>query len=130
MRRQERDHDDRRRPRRVYDVGSEPDPRFTLANERTLLAWLRTALAFVMTAIAAIALSDIAGSHALTTVVASGASIVGASAAVAAAFRWGAIERALRLGRPLPAPRLASVLVATVVLFGVATLAALVARGV
>ena len=27
--------------------GSEPDPRFTLANERTFLAWVRTSLAFL-----------------------------------------------------------------------------------
>jgi len=29
------------------DEGEEPDPRFTLANERTFLAWVRTALALV-----------------------------------------------------------------------------------
>ena len=34
-------------PRRVYGVGSEPDPRFTLANERTFLAWIRTSLALL-----------------------------------------------------------------------------------
>ncbi len=28
--------------------GSEPDPRFTFANERTFLAWSRTALALVV----------------------------------------------------------------------------------
>jgi hypothetical protein len=33
---------DSRFPRRVYQLGSEPDPRFTLANERTFLAWIRT----------------------------------------------------------------------------------------
>ncbi len=27
------------------DEGTEPDPRFTFANERTFLAWSRTALA-------------------------------------------------------------------------------------
>ena len=32
-------------PKAVYGVGAEPDPRFTLANERTFLAWIRTALA-------------------------------------------------------------------------------------
>ena len=32
-------------PARLYRVGTEPDPRFTLANERTFLAWIRTALA-------------------------------------------------------------------------------------
>ena len=30
--------------RRVFPAGREPDPRFTLANERTFLAWIRTAL--------------------------------------------------------------------------------------
>ena len=34
-------------PGRVFDHGSEPDPRFSLANERTFLAWLRTGLALV-----------------------------------------------------------------------------------
>ena len=29
------------------DAGTEPDPRFTMANERTFLAWNRTALALV-----------------------------------------------------------------------------------
>ena len=33
--------------RRLLPDGEEPDPRFTLANERTFLAWMRTALAFV-----------------------------------------------------------------------------------
>lgn len=46
-----------RRPRRVYDLGDEPDPRFTLANERALLAWLRTALALVVTGVAVVGLS-------------------------------------------------------------------------
>ena len=32
-------------PRSVYGVGDEPDPRFSLANERTFLAWIRTGLA-------------------------------------------------------------------------------------
>ena len=30
------------------DDGTEPDPRFTFANERTFLAWSRTALALVV----------------------------------------------------------------------------------
>ena len=35
---------DHRRPQWVYGVGEEPDYRFSLANERTFLAWVRTAL--------------------------------------------------------------------------------------
>lgn len=38
---------DRRRPRSVDGLGHEPDPRFSMANERTALAWIRTGLAFV-----------------------------------------------------------------------------------
>ena len=37
----------RRWPAWVYGVGDDPDPRFSLANERTFLAWIRTGLAFV-----------------------------------------------------------------------------------
>jgi putative membrane protein len=32
--------------------GTEPDPRFTLANERTFLAWIRTSLALLAGGIA------------------------------------------------------------------------------
>ena len=39
-------------PRSVYAAGDEPDPRFTLANERTYLAWIRTSLALLAGGIA------------------------------------------------------------------------------
>ena len=49
--------DDRRRfPRSVFDGGEDPDPRFSLANERTFLAWLRTGLALVVAGLAVEAL--------------------------------------------------------------------------
>ncbi|WP_461636477.1 YidH family protein, partial [Glutamicibacter soli] len=38
--------------RTLLPEGSEPDPRFTLANERTFLAWIRTSLAFLAGGIA------------------------------------------------------------------------------
>ena len=38
-------------PAFVYRDGQEPDPRFSLANERTFLAWIRTALALAAAAI-------------------------------------------------------------------------------
>jgi putative membrane protein len=31
----------------LRDVGEDPDPRFTFANERTFLAWIRTAMALI-----------------------------------------------------------------------------------
>lgn len=34
-------------PRRVFGEGQEPDARFSLANERTFLAWIRTSMALL-----------------------------------------------------------------------------------
>lgn len=42
----------RRFPASVYRVGDEPDPRFSLANERTFLAWIRTSLGLTAGAVA------------------------------------------------------------------------------
>lgn len=39
-------------PHGVYDHGSEPDPLYTLANERTYLAWLRLAVTLLASAVA------------------------------------------------------------------------------
>jgi putative membrane protein len=44
-------------PCRVHEVGAEPDPRFTLANERTFLAWIRVALALIAGGVALEALA-------------------------------------------------------------------------
>ena len=52
---------DRRWPRQVYAVGTEPDPRFTFANERTFLAWIRTALGFLAAGVAIAAVARLAG---------------------------------------------------------------------
>ena len=38
---------DHRRPQWIYGVGEEPDYRFSLANERTFLAWVRTSLGLI-----------------------------------------------------------------------------------
>jgi putative membrane protein len=43
-------------PVHVYRHGEEPDPRFSLANERTFLAWIRTSLALLAAAVALLAL--------------------------------------------------------------------------
>jgi putative membrane protein len=64
-------------PSWVYAAGTAPDPRFSLANERTFLAWVRTSLALL----------------------AGGVGLLGAAVAWA---RWAAAERAMRLRQPLP----------------------------
>ncbi|GAB4070548.1 hypothetical protein GCM10028777_36050 [Angustibacter speluncae] len=108
-------------PRAVYGRGEDPDPRFSMANERTLLAWLRTSLAFVAAGIAAATLADVADLRpGLLTAVAVSSSVVGAASAVTAYVRWARVERALRLRLPLPSPLLGPALVLAVVLVAAA----------
>ena len=96
-------------PRRVFAVGEEPDPRFTFANERTFLAWIRTSLAVLAAGIALHAFVEDVPEWLRTTsaLILVGIGIV---TSVLAYLRWMASERALRLGRPLPAPALVPIL--------------------
>ncbi len=110
---------DQRRPRSVYGVGTEPDARFSLANERTALAWLRTGLALVAGGVALTTLASFGAGNAFLDVIAALACVAGGVLALAALSGWRRRERALRLGEPLPAPRILPVLVVAVVLFAV-----------
>lgn len=91
-----------RRPRGVYGVGEDPDPRFSLANERTLLAWLRTGLALVVAGVATVALADLLEPAWLVDAIASVAFVGGAATVLLGYGQWWRTERALRCGRPLP----------------------------
>ena len=97
-------------PRRVYAVGNEPDPRFSLANERTFLAWLRTSLALVAAGVAleALGFPQSAGFRGAAAIV---FIALGLAAAVRAWFGWMATESALRRESLLPAPSLGLLLV-------------------
>ncbi len=88
-------------PSWVYGRGSTPDPRFSLANERTFLAWVRTSLA-VMAGGVALDAVELDGSRSLQTVLAAALVVLGLLLAGVAWLRWAAAERAMRLRRPLP----------------------------
>ena len=118
------DADDRRWPGSVYRTGTEPDPRFSLANERTLLAWIRTALALVGAGVVLDAV-ELEVSDTVQGVVGAILVVLGGFAAVGAWFRWATIERALRSGRPLPGLPLAAGVILGLVVVGVVVLAAL-----
>jgi putative membrane protein len=96
-------------------VGRDPDPRFTMANERTYLAWNRTALALIGGGLAAGQLLDF-DSRATRLIVALPPIALGLALALMSYRRWEANERALRLDEPLPtgAPRLLAIGVAVV----------------
>lgn len=110
---------DDRRPGAVYGVGSEPDPRFSLANERTALAWVRTGFALVAGGVALSSLALLADLSVVLDLVAVAACLAGGAVAVSALVGWRRAERALRLGEPLPAPRSLPPLVAGVVVMAV-----------
>jgi putative membrane protein len=81
---------------------SEPDARFTYANERTFLAWNRTALALIATGVAATQLLpdlQVAGGRRIL-----GLPMIALGAVVAVtSFRhWRSNQRAMRRNEPLP----------------------------
>jgi putative membrane protein len=89
-------------------VGTEPDPRFTLANERTFLAWLRTSLALMAGGVGFAALGP--HDHGLQLAVAIALLLTGIACSLSALQHWIACERALRTSQPLPSPWMAAVL--------------------
>lgn len=97
-----------RRPRSVYATGTEPDARFSLANERTALAWLRTALAVVAGGVGLASLTrlaDLSGAlNGLLDALSAVLCLAGAGIAASAVSGWRRREIAMRTGRPLPAP--------------------------
>lgn len=92
------------------DSGEEPDPRWSLANERTLLAYVRTALSLLVAGLA------IAASHTVTEAPAWLAALglpliaLGAGVSLSAGHRYFAVQRAMRLSQPLALPRIATML--------------------
>ena len=106
------------KPKGAADEGTEPDPRFTFANERTFLAWSRTALALVVAGLGVVQLLPPFpgvpwGRHVLGVPLI----VFGAIVAVVAYGEWVKSQRAMRLGQPLPRsvmPRLLAVVITTI----------------
>ncbi|MDC7120973.1 DUF202 domain-containing protein [Cellulomonas fimi] len=94
---------DTRRPRWVYGTGDEPDARFSLANERTFLAWVRTSLALLAGGVALETL-DLPVEPRLRLAAATLLVVLGAAAPLLAWLGWARAERAMRRGDPLPPP--------------------------
>lgn len=91
--------------------GKEPDYRFSLANERTFLAWIRTALALLAGGVLLEQFSTTLGPRLTVVMLAIALSVLAAALALLAYGRWRGNEIAMRLEQPLP-PSLAVPLLA------------------
>jgi putative membrane protein len=99
--------------------GSEPDYRFTLANERTFLAWVRTSLGLLAAGVAVRQLVEPFGIEGGRTALAL-LGIAGSVVLVVGAYvRWVGVQRAVRRGEPLPPARLVPVVASAIAVIAI-----------
>lgn len=107
----------------------EPDYRFTLANERTFLAWQRTALGLLAAAVALVQLVPeltIPGARQVLGVVLAILAILTSGMGL---LRWQQADRAMRRHLPLPRHPTPGYLAVGLCVVGVVALALVVAKG-
>ncbi len=107
----------------------EPDYRFTLANERTFLAWMRTALALLAAGVAVVQLVphfSVAGVRTAVGVTLGAMSVL---VSLGGVWRWRGVQVAMRRSRPLPPMRLTWVLAGALALLAVAAVILLLDAG-
>ena len=90
--------------------GTEPDPRFTLANERTFLAWIRTSLALLAGGIAVEVFTGGVFVPEIRKTIAIILLVLAMAIGGGSFFRWLNVERAMRHKTPLPLPLIAPIL--------------------
>jgi putative membrane protein len=108
-------------PERSSNVGATPDYRFSLANERTFLAWIRTGLALIAGGLACAQFLPPLPIEHLREIISILLLTLGGLVALRAVDHWARTERAMRLGTALPRSRFPAVL-ALVVALGSITL--------
>ncbi|TYL46102.1 DUF202 domain-containing protein [Nocardioides sp. BGMRC 2183] len=113
-----------------HEEGIEPDYRFTLANERTFLAWVRTTLALVAAAVAVVQLVPPFGVPGADIAIGAALGLTALGTAVLSYTRWRDNERAIRRSAPLPHSRGLVVLSTTLAVVVGLVVALLVLEGV
>lgn len=119
-----------RKPSRQQDAEHEPDYRFTLANERTFLAWIRTALALLAGSVAIVQLVPEFGVPEGRKLIASVLAIISVAVVAGSALRWRASQKAMRCDAPLPSTLMPWLLALGVIVVGGAVVALTVLYGV
>ena len=114
------------RPKALRD-GEEPDPRFTLANERTFLAWIRTSLGLMAGAVAMEAFAGDEIPEIVRTPLACILLVLAALLGMVAFRRWIRIEVSMRHKQPLPVPQASILLVLGIAIGAVLLVVAILA---
>ena len=87
--------------------GTDPDPRFSLANERTFLAWIRTALGLIALGVAVATFVSTQETKGVSLLLAAALVLLGGILAAGSWWRWLSVERAMRDGDGIPPSTLA-----------------------
>ncbi len=101
----------------------EPDYRFTLANERTFLAWQRTSLGLMAAAVAVVQFMPelaIPGFRHVLGIAVAGMAVL---TAMTGLRRWSQVDRAIRNDQPLPQASAPTYLTTGLALIGIFTVA-------
>ena len=110
---------------------SEPDARFTFANERTFLAWSRTALALVTAGLAIVQLlPPFPGVPWGRRIIGTPLILLGSAVVIISYLEWMGNQRALRRGEPVGRSRLPWILAVTIAAVGLVALALSLLSGV
>lgn len=108
-----------------HDRGHEPDYRFTLANERTFLAWIRTALALLAAGVALDQFAPDLGSRNFREVAGIVLALLAGGTAVGGLRRWILTQRAMTEGGNLRPGSLPGILAIGLALVTVAVIGVL-----
>lgn len=103
---------------------AEPDYRFTLANERTFLAWQRTSLGLLAAGLGALHFLTGDSDAAIGYILGGGLGVLATATSIGGLSHWYRSDKAIRDGAPLPASPLPVVLTAALAVVGVAVVVA------
>ncbi|WP_413468231.1 YidH family protein [Mycobacterium sp. RTGN4] len=99
----------------------EPDYRFTLANERTFLAWQRTALGLLAAAVGVVQFMPELAVPGLRHALGGAIGVLATLTSGAGLHRWAQVDHAIRRDRPLPRPSAPIYLSVTLMAIGLVT---------
>jgi putative membrane protein len=103
----------------VRSVGDDPDPRFTLANERTFLSWVTTSLGLLGIGLAVGTI--IPGEHFAINILSVLWILMAAILSFRALLRWFRMERAMRSNHGLPLSTSIPLVAASIAVLSLAT---------